>query len=104
MRIYGWILRSVLAVNFLLFVLTFIAAFSGIGREPGLADYLWGNYRFDGWRADVAWIFVSSVFIFTTGRSWIRKNRSEEITQTAWSIWKVCFPIYLFYIFIHMFG
>ncbi len=49
-RIFGWILRGSLAVDFALCVLTFIPAFSGIGREPGLADRLLGNYRFGGWR------------------------------------------------------
>ena len=48
MRIVGWTLRGLLAMDFALFVLTFIPAFSGIGPEPGLADRLLGNYRFGG--------------------------------------------------------
>ena len=104
MRIFGWILRGLLAVNFVLFITTFFPAFSGIGREPGLADRLLGNYRFGGWRADVVWMCASSVFIIAAGLPWIVKNRPAKITRIAWCIWLVCFPLYLFYIFRHMFG
>jgi hypothetical protein len=104
MRINGWILRSLLAVDFSLFILTFIPAFSGIGPEPGLADRLLGNFRFGGWRADVVWICASSVLIIATGLAWIRENRSAKITRIAWFLWLGCFPFYLFYVVIHMFG
>ena len=73
-----------LSVDFVLFVLTFIPAFSGIGSEPGLADRILGNYRFGGWRADVAWMCASSVFIVAVGLPWIRENRSAKITRIAW--------------------
>jgi hypothetical protein len=104
MRIFGWILRGLLAVDFALFVLTFIPAFSGIGQEPGLADRLLGNYRFGGWRVDVAWMCASTVFIIALGLPWTRENRSAKITRIACFVWIACFPIYLFYIVIHMFG
>ena len=104
MRAIGWIIRALLAVNFALFLLTFIPAFSGIGAEPGLADRLWGNYRFDGWRADVVWMCASTMFIFATGLMWIRKNRSARITIIAFCLWLVCFLFYLYYITFHMFG
>ena len=35
-KIFGWILRGFLAVDFALFVLSFIPSFSGIGPEPEL--------------------------------------------------------------------
>src|ERR1700733_5586592 len=92
MRIFGWSFRGLLAVNYALFVLTFIPAFSGIGRNPGLADRLLGNYRFGGWRADVVWMCASSVFIIATGIIWIRGNRSANITRIAWCLWLACFP------------
>jgi hypothetical protein len=104
MRISGWILRGLLAVDFALFVLTFIPAFSGIGSEPGLADRLLGNYRFGGWRADVVWMCTSSLLIIPTGLPWIRENHSAKFTRIAWYLWLACFPIYLCYIVIHMFG
>jgi hypothetical protein len=104
MRIFGWILRGLLAVDFAIFVLTFISAFSGIGQEPGLADRLLGNYRFGGWRADVVWMCASSVFIFATGLPWVIENRTAKITRIAWCLWLACFFFYLFYIVLHMFG
>jgi hypothetical protein len=104
MKIFGWILRGLLAVDFALFVLSFIPAFSGIGPEPGITDRLLGNYRFGGWRADVVWMCASSVFIIVIGLRWIRENRSANITRIAWLLWLACFPIYLIYTVIHMFG
>jgi len=104
MRNFGWILRGLLAVDFALFVLTFIPAFSGIGQEPGLADRLLGNYRLGGWRADVVWMCASSVLIIAIGLPWIRENRYAIITRIAWFLWLACFSFYLIYIVIHMFG
>ena len=104
MRTIGWILRSLLALNFALFVLTFIPAFSGIGPKPGLADRLWGNYTFGGWRADVVWASASTLFLFPAGLMWIRENRSARITISAYCLWLACFLIYLCYIVAHMFG
>lgn len=104
MKISGWILRGLLAVDFVLFVLTFIPAFSGIGPEAGLADRLLGNYRFGGWRADIVWMCASSVLIIATGLPRIRENRSAKVTRIAWCLWLTCFPFYLFYIVLHMFG
>jgi hypothetical protein len=103
-RIFGWILRGLLAVNFALFVLTFVPAFSRIGPEPGLADRLLGNYRFGGWRADVVWMCASSLLIIAAGLPWIMGNRSAKITRVAWFLWLACYPFYLFYTVIHMFG
>jgi len=105
MRIFGFILRSLLAMDFALFVLTFVPAFSGIGgNDPGLADRLFGNYRFGGWRADIVWMCSSSVFIIAAGLPWIMRNRSAKITRITWFLWLACFPFYLFYILLHMFG
>ena len=104
MKIMGWILRCLLAMDFALFVLTFIPAFSGIGQRPGLADRILGNYRFGGWRIDVAWICASSVFIIAFGLRGSTENRSAKITKIACVLWIACFPIYLGYIVIHMFG
>jgi len=47
-----WFLRSVILANLVLPGLSFIPAFSGVGDTPGLADRLWGEIRFGGWRAD----------------------------------------------------
>jgi len=104
MRALGFILRGLLGLNFALFLLTFIPAFSGIGPKTGLADRLWGDYRFAGWRADIVWVCTSTVFIFAAGLIWIKENRSAKLTIITYRLWLICFPIYLGYIVIHMFG
>jgi hypothetical protein len=109
MRVLGWILCAVIAVNFILFVLTFVPAFSGIGAQPGLADRLWGNHRFGNWRADVAWIFASTVVIFFlalayAGSPSVRRSRAYKPVLTSCAVWLGCFIVYVVYIFIHMMG
>jgi hypothetical protein len=99
-----WTLRGILAVNFVLLVLTFVPAFSGIGPEPGLADRLWGNVRLGGWRADVAWMFVSSLFVFARGLRWPREPGARRATAILCWGWLPCFVVYLRYTVIHMFG
>jgi len=103
MRIFGWILRVFLAVDFALLFLTFIPAFSGLGAAPGLADRLWGKYRLGGWRADIVWVCASSVYVVAVGLPWIKENREAKMTRIVWFLWLACFPIYLIYIVLHMF-
>src|SRR5262245_5005393 len=98
------ILGGVLVVNFTLFVLTFIPAFSGIGpgSEPGLADRLWGRIRFGGWRADVVWMCLSTVVVCVGGLRSAQGPRT--VTTILCRVWLVCFGFYFDYILVHMFG
>jgi hypothetical protein len=103
MNASDWVLRGILAVNFLLLVLSFIPAFSGYGPEPGMADRLWGNYRLDGWRADVVWMCLSTVWIICVcllrafvvivvgGRRWTGKRGSRRATSILCWVWVACF-------------
>ena len=50
------------------------------------------------------WMGASSVLIIAKGLPWIRENRSANITRIAWFLWLACFPVYLCYILMHMFG
>jgi hypothetical protein len=63
MKILERVMCAVIAVNFALFMLTFVPAFSGIGQQPGLADRLLDNYRVAGWRADIVWVITSSAVL-----------------------------------------
>ena len=109
MKVLGWVLCSVIGVNFMFFVLTFVPAFSGIGPDPGLADRLWGSYRVGGWRADVVWVFASSAVLFflavayASSRS-ARRSRAYKLVVTASTVWLGCFVVYIRYILIHMMG
>ena len=93
-----------LAVNFVLFILSFIPAISGIGPKPGLFDRLWGNYRLAGWRADVVWMCVSTMFIVGGGIRWIARRGSVNPTAILCFVWLVCFYFYASYVVHHMFG
>ena len=104
MRATDWVLRGVLAVNFILLILSFIPTFSGIGSEPGLADRLWGNLRLAGWRADVVWMCVSTLLIFAGGLRWTRERGARRTTSILCWAWIPCFFGYLGYALVHMFG
>ena len=99
-----WALRGVLAVNVALLALSFVPAFSGIGPEPGLADRLWGNLRFGGWRADVVWMCGSTLLIFAGGLRWTRERGARRTTSVLCWLWLPCFVGYLGYALLHMFG
>jgi len=99
-----WTLRILLLINLVLFVLAFVPAFSGLGAAPGLADHYLGNIRYGGWRADILWVFASTVGIVMIGNPWGRRNQPDKLTRTMWYLWLGCFPVYLFYVFMHMFG
>ena len=109
MRVLGGLLCSVIAVNFILFVLTFFPAFSGIGAQPGLADRLWGNYRFAGWRADIVWVVTSSAVLFLLSLAYsvsstARRSRAYKLVVISSLGWLGCFVVYVRYIFSHMMG
>ena len=109
MRVLGWIICAVIAVNFILFVLTFVPAFSGFGEQPGLADRLLGNYRFGGWRADVVWVFASTVAILILGLAYtqstsVKGGRAYKLVVTSCTVCLGCFVLYVGYVFIHMMG
>jgi hypothetical protein len=104
MGVADWLLRGLLVVNFTLFALTFIPAFSGIGPKAGVADRWWGDYRFDGWRADVLWMCLSSVVIFAGAFRWTAAPGAWRRTSNLCRIWLACFVVYVGYVVIHMFG
>ena len=110
MKALNWILRAVLAVNFALFVLSFIPAISGYGREPGVFDSLWGGYRLDGWRADVVWMCASAPFILLASVPFIivggvteTKDIHYRRTAILCLVWLACFVVYLGWTLMHMF-
>jgi hypothetical protein len=104
MRVADWIVRGLLAINVALLILTFIPAFSGIGPEPGVADRLWGNYRFGGWRADVVWMFVSTIVILAGGLRPTVEHGPERTTSNLCWAWLACVFSYFGYVVTHMFG
>ena len=103
------VLCAVIAVNFVLFVLTFYPAFSGIGPQPGLADRLWGNYRVAGWRADIVWVITSSVVILSVAAIYAaspiaKERRAYKLVITSSIVWLACFVVYVRFVLTHMMG
>lgn len=106
----GRVLCAVIAVNLVLFVLTlFVPAFSGIGEQSGLADRLWGDYRSGGWRADVVWVFVSTLAILILWLAYVgttsdKCTREYKLVFASCAIWMGCFVVYAGYVLLHMMG
>ncbi len=109
MTTLGRLIVAIIAINLILFALTFNPAFSGIGVAPGLADRLLGNYRVDGWRADIVWMFASTAVIFFLGLRYLYRisgdrSRVDRIVLSSCVAWLVCFVVYASYVLMHMMG
>jgi hypothetical protein len=105
MKPMDWLLRSVLAMNVVLLGLTFLPAFSGSGATPGLADRLWGDIRYGGYRADVVWMCGTTLLLIVAGvvlRT--RQPGARRTTSLLCLYWLPCFAVYLGYTVTHMFG
>lgn len=57
-------LRTTAIFNLALISLSFTKWFSGDPEGSGVADRLFGHIRLGGWRADVAWLLLSSCLLF----------------------------------------
>ena len=109
MKAVPWLIGVIIAVNFILFVLTFIPAFSGIGAGPGLADRLWGDYRFGGWRADIVWVVTSTAGILILALAYSQSTSAKgagarKLVLATCAVWLVCFLAYARYVLMHMMG
>jgi hypothetical protein len=111
MKAVPWLIGVLTAVNFILFVLTFVPAFSGIGvgPHPGLADRLWGDYRFGGWRADIVWVITSTAGILILALPYsqstsAKRTRARKLVLASCAVWLVCFLVYARYVLMHMMG
>jgi hypothetical protein len=103
MRAIDWIIRGLLVVDGVLFILSFIPAFSGVGPEPGLADRIWGHDS-GGFRGDVVWMCLSTVVILVGGLRPTAEPGAERTTSNLCWAWLACFVVYLGYVVTHMFG
>ena len=102
MKAIDWIICGLLAVNALLFVLTFIPAISGIGSQPGLFDRLFRHG--DGWRDDVVWMFFSSLGLILAGIQPITDRGPRRTMIILCRVWPFFFLLYMGYVVMHMFG
>lgn len=87
------ILRGLLAVNFALFILSFIPAFR-----------LWSLPALDGWRLDFVWVCASTVFVVVASIPFIAVGGVTEIKERRYHrtailclVWIGCFLFYFVY-------
>jgi hypothetical protein len=68
----------------------------------GVFPVYWGDYRFGGWRADVVWVYVSSVAAFFFGtdlsRSVSALNQAYKSVVGSSAVWPACFVVYAGYV------
>lgn len=103
LRAIDFVVRSMIAIDLALLILTFIPAFFGTGPAPGLADRWWGRYRIGFWKIDVVWMCVTSIGILVGGLRPTVERGSERTTSKLALAWIPCFFVYVGYIVMHMF-
>jgi hypothetical protein len=91
-RFHALIVRIVLTVDVVLFALSFWPRYAGTADMPGLADDWFGNYRLDGFRADFAWLMLSTAavavafFYSLDEQKSDRRARVDVLLGGAWVI------------------
>ena len=95
MRISMIVLRLALAINFLRYALSFVPYFEGTAKSSGLADQIFPGG--DGFRFDVQWLIVTTVFIAVAMLLLLfsRQSRSRYKIEIIFSaLWIVAFIAY----------
>jgi hypothetical protein len=90
-----WLIRSVIAVNFVRFALSFSARFEGTAGSVGVADWLF-QMRWAGFRIDFIWLVISTIVVFYAMFYFLssRKNNSlAKIDALACLAWVVAFVL-----------
>ena len=104
MRAADWFVRGLLAFDAALLVLTVVPPFSAIWSESGLARlFADDRFRAAGFRADVVWMFWSTVVICVAGLRPTVESGAERTTSNLCWKWLACFFFYLCYVVLHMF-
>jgi hypothetical protein len=97
-RTGSYLLRGVLAIDFVRFSLSFSPWFEGSETQAGEADRLFGIYRFSGFRADFVWLAISTLVIFFSmllSLSNFRRDLSAKVNSYLCLAWIGAFIIYI---------
>jgi hypothetical protein len=76
------VFRTVVGINLLLVAFSWWPWFEGTATKVGAVDHLLGGLRLGGFRADVVWLIISTLFIFAAFFPFLiaaRKSRSARI-------------------------
>ena len=74
-------LTAVVGFNLLLIAVSFTAWFSGTEKSLGFADRVFGTARLGGFRADFAWLLLSSAVLFLGLLFFIAGSRRSRIAR-----------------------
>jgi hypothetical protein len=92
-----FMIRAVIAINFLRFALSFSSRFEGTEGGPGLADRIFA-LRLGGFRVDGIWLVASTCVIFVATFYFLlnsRENPKSRIDACLCAAWVVAFVIFL---------
>ncbi len=73
--------RSVITFNLVLIALTWWPGFEGTETRVGAADHLFGWFRILGFRADFAWLILSTVFVLLALVPFLIKAREDHVAR-----------------------
>jgi hypothetical protein len=93
-----YLLRGVIAINFVRFALSLWPRFEGTEKNMGFADQLFGSYRLGGFRADFVWLTASTIVIFFLLPFFVvraRKSTSARFDLILSVAWVASFAIYV---------
>jgi hypothetical protein len=74
-------LAAVVGFNMLLMSVSFTAWFSGTEKSLGIADRAFGKVRFGGFRADFAWLLLTSAVLFLGLLFFIVESRKSRVAR-----------------------
>jgi hypothetical protein len=93
------LLRVVIGLNFIRFALSFVPWFEGTASAAGFADSLFNPRHTGGFRSDMLWLIVSSVYIFFAMFVYVPEFAQEKTARInvllgfAW-LFAFCFYVY----------
>ena len=76
------IMRGTIVFNLALVALSWWPWFEGTAVRPGAVDHLLGAFRLGGFRADLVWLVVSTLFIFFALFPFLFKARTSRFART----------------------
>ncbi len=100
-RLMFGVLPPVVVSDFVILALSFTTWYEGTADYAGLADRLFGTIRFSGWRADVVWLFCSTLFVLLAFAIALPRFRAKAagrrtvLIAGAWLIGAVVYVVHL---------
>lgn len=92
-----WLIRCLIAINFVRFALSFSSRFEGDSETSGLADQLF-SVRLGGFRADFIWLGLTTIAIFlATFYFFLSRNMypHRKLDAFACLAWVAAFSVFV---------